>query len=119
MRQYTNKEQTQHLIELGFDIPNYIDIIGTPTKDMLDGYVSIKDEFGTVECYENYSIGELISYLESYVEDATDELLIWKDSIFWHTRLTSDNVGSGCDVELINALYNYLVELKEYEAEHD
>ena len=109
MRQYTNKEQTQHLIKLGFPRPESI------------SEVNYYDEAYTTETeFEyDYSIGELISFLESYVEDATDELLIWKDSIFWHTRLTSDNVGSGCDVELINALYNYLVELKEYEAEHD
>ena len=109
MKQYTNKEQTQHLIELGFPRPDTI------------SEVNYYDEAYTTETEFEYaySIGELISFLESYVEDATDELLIWKDSIFWHTRLTSDNVGSGCDVELINALYNYLVELKEYEAEHD
>ena len=109
MRQYTNKEQTQHLIELGFLRPDTI------------SEVNYYDEAYTTETEFEYaySIGELISFLESYVEDATDELLIWKDSIFWHTRLTSDNVGSGCDVELINALYNYLVELKEYEAEHE
>ena len=109
MRQYTNKEQTQHLIELGFSRPDTI------------SEVNYYDEAYTTETEFEYaySIGELISFLESYVEDATDELLIWKDSIFWHTRLTSDNVGSGCDVELINALYNYLVELKEYEAERD
>ena len=102
MKQNTSKEQTRHLIELGFPKPQSI---------------TYGDNYA--EMIFQYSIGELISYLESYVEDATDELLIWKDSIFWHTRLTSDNVGSGCDVELINALYRYLVELKEYEAGHD
>ena len=109
MKQNTSKEQTRGLIELGFPRPDTI------------SEVNYYDEAYTTETEFEYaySIGELISFLESYVEDATDELLIWKDSIFWHTRLISDNVGSGCDVELINALYNYLVELKEYEAEHE
>jgi hypothetical protein len=102
MKQYTTKEQTQHLIELGLPKPQSI---------------TYGDNYG--EMIYQYSIGELISFLESYVVDSTDELLIWKDSIFWYTRLTSDSMGSGCDVDLINALYNYLVELKEYEAEHE
>ena len=118
MKKFTNKEQTQHLIELGFDIPNYIDTIGTPTKDMLDSYVSIEDEFGVVECYENYSIGELLSFLEEYVDDPSEELLVWKDTIFWYVRLSSDSVGAGYDEELINALYKYIVELKEDEQNH-
>ena len=113
MRQYTNKEQTQHLIELGFPRPNYIDIDGYPPKDMLDSYVSIKDRFGIVKCCEKYSIGELLSILDGYMTEPTDELLIWRDMLFWYVRFASDMECSCYDPELVNALYKYIVELKE------
>ena len=48
MKQYTNKEQTQHLIELGFPEPNSVSV--TPK------YYDDENEY-------DYSIGELIEFL--------------------------------------------------------
>lgn len=103
MKQHTNKEQTQHLIELGFPRPESI------------SEVNYYDEAYTTETEFEYaySIGELLSFLEEYVDDPSEELLVWKDTIFWYVRLSSDNVEAGYDPELINALYKYIVELKE------
>ena len=99
MKQYTNKEQTQHLIELGFPAPH-----------------SILDPYSYEHDYEYaYSIGELLSFLDKYVDDPSEELLVWKDTVFWYVRLSSDSVGAGYDEVLINALYKYIVELKEEE----
>ena len=100
MKQYTDQEQTKHLITLGFpkpasDVTNYI----TTEKYVIKTYA--------------YSIGELLSFLEEYVDDPSEELLVWKDTVFWYVRLSSDSVGACYDSELINALYKYIVELKE------
>ena len=100
MRQHTSKEQTQHLIELGFENPQPSFYQNGASWIMCDG---------------NYSIGELLSFLEKYVDDPSEELLVWKDTVFWYVRLSSDTLGAGYDEELINALYKYIVELKEDE----
>lgn len=97
MRQYTTLEQTDHLIFLEFPKP-------TST--------TIETHGGYKETVNRYSIGELLSFLEEYVDDPSEELLVWKDTVFWYVRLSSDTVGAGYDPELINALYKYLVELK-------
>ena len=105
MRQHTTKEQTFHLIELGF-----------PRPDSISEVNYFDDAYTTeTELEYDYSIGELLSFLDKYIEDPAEELLVWRDTIFWYVRLSSDVVGAGYDTELINALYNYLVLLKEEE----
>ena len=103
MRQYTNKDQTQHLIELGFSRPESI------------SEVNYYDEAYTTETeFEyDYSIGKLLSFLDGYMTEPTDELLIWRDMLFWYVRFASDMECSCYDPELVNTLYNYLVLLKE------
>ena len=105
MKQFTNKDQTQHLIKLGF-----------PRPCSISDFEEIVDHQGTTFIHDhNYSIGELLSFLEEYVDDPSEELLVWKDTIFWYVRLSSDSIGAGYDEKLINALYKYIVELKEEE----
>ena len=111
MRQYTNKEQTQHLIELGFPRPKYIDIDGYPPEDMLKEYAFDKDRFGIVKCYENYSIGELIEFLGKFMMGIklmeTYEVYAYKktDDIEYVDWIIKKG-------ELIDALYEACVELK-------
>ena len=63
MKLYTTKEQTAHLIELGFPKPQLVDIEGVLFYTLSKYYATGKDEYGFDVCYDNYSIGELISYL--------------------------------------------------------
>ena len=63
MKQNTSKEQTQHLIELGFPKPQFVDIEGMLFCTLSKYYTTGKDEYGFDVCYDNYNIGELISYL--------------------------------------------------------
>ena len=101
MRQHTNKEQTQHLIELGFPKPQYI----------LDTY------WDCDECcvdYETaYSIGELIEFI------GWDKgLLISSEKItptvdYHYIEIGPKNrLYYGNDGELIDALYMMCVKLK-------
>lgn len=103
MKQYTSKTQTQRLIELGFPEPNSVS--ETP-KYYDDGY-----EY-------DYSIGELLEILDGYMTEPTDELLVWRDMLFWYVRFASDMECSCYDTELVCALFNYIVELKE-DVEYD
>ena len=63
MKLYTTKEQTAHLIELGFPKPQLVDIEITCFCTLSEYYVTDKDEYGYEYFYDNYSIGDLISYL--------------------------------------------------------
>lgn len=102
MKQYTNKTQTQRLIELGFEKP----------QSIIDPYsYDHTDDGGDYE--RAYSIGELLEILDGYMTEPTDELLIWRDMLFWYVRFASDRVCSCYDNELVCALFNYIVELKE------
>jgi hypothetical protein len=107
MKQYTTKEQTQHLIDLGFPTPtNTIEVDGYPLT-LLDDYASTTDRFGWVKCYYGYTIGELMEFLPKYnvsilfpVDDIDDDYFV------------SCSKTDGCGKELIDALYNACVELK-------
>ena len=111
MKQYTNKEQTQHLIELGFTKPKYIDIDGYPPEDMLNEYAFYKDRFGIVKCFENYSIGELIEFLGIHLMGIklmeTYEVYAYKKTNDIEYVDWFNTKG-----ELIDALYEACVELK-------
>ena len=91
MKQYTSKDQTAKLIELGFPEPSpkYIHIGGV-----------------SYDSNHNYSIGELIEFLYCYnfplsiygLKGATWQ--VWAENKIWET-------------ELIDALFNMCVTLKE------
>ena len=107
MRKYTTKDQTQQLINMGFPKPKYIDVDGYPPKDMLDEYASDKDEFGIVKVYENYTIGDMIIFL--------DTIKVRIDIGIGHAKPTCVNTNDGyiCwNWELIDSLYDLCVKFK-------
>ena len=85
MKQYTTPEQTAKLIELGFE---------PQTK--------IPFEVGNDEIGYTFSIGELIEMLNNQ-EKLTLVKLEHKWYVNYHTK----------DVELIDALYDMIIKLKE------
>jgi hypothetical protein len=92
MKQYTTPEQTAKLIELGLEQPkSYHDI-----------------EWDGTEAYDyqlNYSIGELIEML-----DGVSELEITRFGSGWGVY---DELRAFTCEELIDALYDMVVKLKE------
>lgn len=88
MKQYTNNKQTAKLIELGFEKPS-------------PSFYSIGATW--VQCEGNYSIGELIEILDKY----QDKLSIVKTEYRWYVNYHTKNI------ELIDALYDMILNLKE------
>ena len=105
MKQFTNKEQTQHLIELGFPRPESI------------SEVNYYDEAYTTETeFEyDYSVGELIEFLPQYIDsgDYLGYLCIFYIGGFWQINYDQDfhHKVWQCE-ELIDTLYEVCVELK-------
>ena len=110
MKQYTTTEQTAKLIELGFERP------------FRNEYLHIVEEYGyAVNKERNFSIGELIDILPTKIEsEVTDEY----DSETVYLKIeegwTISYFNGWCTVEkytqateLIDALYDMLVRLKE------
>ena len=99
MKQYTSKDQTAKLIELGFPKPSpkYIHIGGV-----------------SYDSNHNYSIGELIEFLPKQITDEYDEvtsLEFSKTEVYYtNFRVMSYYKNSA---ELIDALFNMCVTLKE------
>lgn len=102
MKQYLSPEQTAKLIELGF---------GKPKSKVLF-------EVGNDELGYTYSIGELLSFLPNDFRDKnknlhtlsiyTGELGTWEiNYIGFESRLRT------CEYELIDALYDMIILLKE------
>lgn len=63
MKYTTNKEQTQHLMDLGFPKTNIVDDEGMFFCNLTEYYATGKDEYGFDVCYDNYSVGDLIDFL--------------------------------------------------------
>ena len=101
MKMYTNSDQTAKLIELGFEKP----------KTKLPFEVA-NDELGYT-----YSIGELIEMLPNVVESEDSEyatLQMYFDLFNWiieYTGVEKTEYATSA-IELIDALYNMLVQLK-------
>lgn len=98
MKQYTDKDQTAKLIELGFPKPqSIVDILG------------IYNEVETA-----YSIGELIEFLPkeiTYEYDEVTSLEFSKTEVYYtNLRVMSYYKNSA---ELIDALFNMCVTLKD------
>lgn len=116
MKQYTTPDQTAKLIELGFEKPKSIEKI-IYTEQYGCGYKT------------SYSIGELIEMLPRCIEsgNGSDEAVFeisydsqdfvwfcghrWVYNCGW--RLFNGNYRTCDDNELIDALYRYVVALKE------
>ena len=98
MRQFTTKEQTQHLIELGFPKPN--SVINEHKILELSPYAPIEFEYA-------YSVGELIGFL--------DTVNVRTDIGIGLAKPTCVNTNKGyvCwNWELIDNLYDLCVKLK-------
>lgn len=98
MRQFTTPEQTAKLIELGFAEPK----MAAPVLKWVDGEPTFVPQ---------YTIGELIEMLPTIVDDFT--LWIGRDerSNQWFVKYHPRTLV--VDEELIDALYNMIVKLKE------
>lgn len=110
MKQYTTPEQTAKLTELGFE------------KPWRNEYLHILEEYGyAVEEARNFSIGELIKMLPEAICESHDDschyhLSMDTDACMWRVRYIDDFDVTLCatyDVDLINALYDVCVKLKE------
>lgn len=99
MKQYTNKDQTAELIELGLPkpLPKYIHIGGV-----------------SYDSNHNYSIGELIEFLPKEITDEYDEVtsLEFSKTEVYYTNLRVMSYYKN-SAELIDALFNMCVTLKE------
>lgn len=103
MRQYTTPEQTAKLIELGFAEPRSIRY---PTNeedaervDSIDFLIS------------DYSIGELISFLP---DDGVSDKRLEFDGYHWFVDWDYfDKIHQTMQVELVDALFAMIVQLKE------
>ena len=105
MKQYTTKEQTKNLIELGFPEPKSV------------SEVNYFDEayYSDIELEYNYSIGELIEFLGLYLMNINPYALLWKeDEIRYRVQYKEEpNIGwKQIQGELIDKLYDTCVELK-------
>ena len=106
MKQYLSPEQTAKLIKLGFEKPK------TPN------FYSVGATW--VQCEGNYSIGELIEMLPNVVESEDSEyatLQMYFDLFNWvieYTGVEKTEYATSA-VELIDALYNMILKLKEEE----
>lgn len=96
MKQYTTPEQTAKLIELGFEEPSG------------EGVRGVSDT--KVEFYPAYSIGELIDILPEF-SSIYDLMNPHTMKRCWYVgHVSTLNVSAD---ELIDALYNMIVKLKE------
>ena len=98
MKQYTDKDQTSKLIELGFPKPK--------STDVMEDYKHPEyvDEDGTPWSHvESYSVGELIEFLEHRIYRIENDMQWLVDGARVY----------GADEELINALFDACVTLKE------
>lgn len=126
MRQYTTPDQTANLIELGFEKPKNTQYVQrVKARNLHSQFI----EFGEPEFEGSYSIGELIEMLPMVL---TDE--IWwgedkgKEGV-WGLRIDTSGTEYGWYIsyerddsaylyregrsELIDALYDMIVKLKE------
>ena len=92
MKQYTSKDQTAKLIELGVPKPKSI-CLSSDNDVMVRGA---------------YSIGELIAFME-----ANADISIWYDGKYGYWYVDYDLRRVGLDEHLINALYFACATLKE------
>lgn len=98
MKMYTNESQTAKLIELGFEKPkSIIDVWGVYETDIDMEY----------EYEYAYSIGELIDML-----GGVSELEITRFGSGWGAY---DDLRAFTSIELIDALYDMIIMLKEEE----
>lgn len=109
MRHYTTKEQTAKLMELGFVEPEAIFDSFFTTETLAKTNIIKIDEYGYKYALENYTIGDLIAFLEEYHFPT-------------HIRVggvkTNNVINQNYEAfggELIDLLFNLCVKIKEEE----
>lgn len=104
MKQYTSKDQTAKLIELGFPKPKH-----SSSVEEFEG----KGWAGHVRVTFNYSVGELIEFIPRWIKPRGG-LEIVAESDGWLVMHGHDPFDPQCTKpELIDALFEYCVTLKE------
>ena len=112
MKQYTNSEQTAKLIELGFEGSKSI------------RYPKNEEEAERVDSIDflisDYSIGELIEMLPEVLAPSNNDdwempLSISTDSFMWTVEYDGGDFipYEAASVELVDALYDMVIKLKE------
>ena len=103
MKMYLNEQQTAKLMELGFEKPCSIASV-EPIYGM-----------GGISVAKAYSIGELIEMLP--MEDRAGERSMVYDGLEWVVNWDNDDgtINQVVATELIDALYDMVVKLKEKE----
>lgn len=106
MKQYTNSVQTAKLIKLGFEQPKnerwVLDVANESTPS-IQNIVKLQD----------YSIAELIEILP--MEDRVGERSLVYDGLEWVVNWDNGDgtINQVVATELIDALYNMIIRLKE------
>lgn len=120
MKQYTTPDQTAQLIELGFEKPKSISSIKV-TGDIITTAEDLIGEPSSViggKITANYSIGELLSFLPENIAKENEMPSTLNISLLngeWCVEY-ADFLGtdfSFSSVELIDAIFNMIVKLKE------
>lgn len=106
MKQYLDQQQTAKLIELGCEKPSSIASV-EPIYGM-----------GGISVAKAYTIGELIEMLPKHIfpDGACLDLQILANQNLWvvkYTALFYEKFYRFCSKELINALYDMIIKLKE------
>ena len=121
MRQYTTPEQTAKLIELGFEKPKSISSIKvtgniiTTAEDLIGEPSSVMG--GKITA--NYSIGELIEFCPRVIGRVGQDYVtieISHDTAHWivgYTDFEDRLTYAASSSELIDAVFNMIVKLKE------
>jgi hypothetical protein len=114
MKQYTTPEQTAKLIELGFEKPKSVTEISWQEIEKDNPIINAN----TIEYTRAYSIGELIEMLPENVakrDEIPSTLNVSLMNGEWCVQY-ADFLGADfefCNTELIDALYDMCVRLKE------
>ena len=113
MKLYTNKDQTAKLIELGFEKPKSISGYyqrGPYEYDAENNTKMVVYDDTQYPIYA-YSIGELISFLP---DDGVSNKRLEFDCFHWFVDWDHfDKIHQTIQVELVDALYDMCVKLKE------
>lgn len=105
MKQYTDKDQTAKLMELGFPFPK--SVIGVRSV------LGLEDGMYKIEFEHSYSIGELIAFLGVYLMYVKPKHNDWFEVAYKEDYYS--NTGNVIYGELIDKLFYACVKLKEEE----
>lgn len=114
MKYTTNKEQTQHLMDLGFPKTNIVDVEGMLFCTLSKYYATGKDEYENDVCYDNYTVGELIDFLGMHLM-GIHPTTVCNLPIVYAVQYKKDINSVGyveVQGELIDKLYEACVKLK-------